>query len=450
MDNIGWLPHDILSLIFPQLTPVQVICCERVNTNWRDFIKDWTMVYGYEHMLQSGPLALLPTPPEMRMSFAALKKHVLIHLQAWTEKRVLVKAAVFSLVEEKILFEREYSLKLDHESDFGGPPVEATIPYLLGESLVYTGTWSPQRRKYVLEAYDFRTQARVYESDVLSPDWLRDNTQRDFHRGAPRGGALHRLGLIHDGTELILQDFEIEDPKIPGDFPSGLHIISGTTGEKIQILQEPTDTSLMKVSINASADQLVIFGRANYCGYVQPNDPEWGFVQNYRYYTIRRFTRAKGGRFTLQCTDMLVIPPDLADEMDVTKVIKAVDPFNMTALVGARSAHNDPYQMCGYQELHGCPLVPTNDPQIYRAAKEVARYKYQEVFKAPDPKVRQCYVPGDLRKFTLPRCGGPWEGAKIADTPLLPRYSAWYKGYFIEDEKYLYFSDDGWYCLFLG
>ncbi|KAL4962510.1 F-box protein [Aspergillus stella-maris] len=294
------------------------------------------------------------------------KRTVLVHLETDTLSHRVVRAAVVSLQTKSIIFKRDYAFTLPLDYCESYERVNATIPYLLGDSRVYAGSWDPQKQKYLLEAYDLCTQQRLYRSDVLDPHWLWFNKEVVLYSEATIGARFNKLARTANGTELILQ---LSGAKRGIPYAgTGIKIIAGDNGQCIQIIPAPDGTTVDQVFTHPSSKQIVI---VNMTGSAQI----WDVMRTYWPYTIHRFVRTAGGDFAYFPAEVVFGPDKGSVGEDYGSVI-AINPFTMT-VVTLKYIRQGFYRK--HEELFGCCLIPTNEPIIQKSAKEVMGCKFQEV-----------------------------------------------------------------------
>ncbi|KAL4956376.1 hypothetical protein BDW69DRAFT_181678 [Aspergillus filifer] len=228
------LPYEILSLVLSHLPPAQIFRSEGVSKFWQQLVHGWVQNEGYEHIVESDRLRTIATEPKNRASYSILKRQdmctiiskeayciengkvlsdatedksvrardifdprtlkpvtilkllynehqtVLVRLEAKKSDTKLVSVAVYSLAKRKTLFQRDYSTMVGNSLEQTVISRSATIPYMLGKSRLYTATnIDHSRNHYVLECYNFRTQERVFQTDILGDDWFNVHTKFD-------------------------------------------------------------------------------------------------------------------------------------------------------------------------------------------------------------------------------------------------------------------------------
>lgn len=328
------------------------------------------------------------------------------------------RAAVYSLRERRVLWHREYSTSWAYPFNAREEHINTCVPYLLGESVVYTATWKKDD-KYVLEAYDFRTGQRLYESPVLHADWARCQQAFELYR---KDNTVHsKVVEAAPGKEVVLQ-LRDATPTASGVVKcTGFDAIQGGNG---RLLSSITKLWLhpSRVFVHTPTRQLALV----YVG-IQGTNP--GALASYTVHVVQRFSFTPDRGFSFLCVDAVIVDGNqIPSKWAVSPRCKffGISPFFQTAFWLELPGPNENPLMYHYR-LSSYPLVRTESSSLRNAADTQVR---SELLLPPGaPGIRHCYELGDRVRVMFPT--GPIPVARNAGDILRIRPGG------------IWFTDDG-------
>ncbi|KAL4950172.1 hypothetical protein BDW69DRAFT_187622 [Aspergillus filifer] len=147
------------------------------------------------------------------------------------------RTIVYSLAERPALFKLDLFFQ-PAAFEASTRNSKTTVPYLIGETHVYALAWKPNKAKYMLEAWNFRTQFREYQTDDLSPDLCSgfgsgsgsdDNayawkgnapSQEGFSSGCEKAALFWRLNNESEDCFVLVED--LFEPSLHGSLQACL------------------------------------------------------------------------------------------------------------------------------------------------------------------------------------------------------------------------------------
>ncbi|KAL3478284.1 major facilitator superfamily domain-containing protein [Aspergillus californicus] len=278
----------------------------------------------------------------------------------------LQRTAVYSLVQGKILWHCDLTIN----------PKIYRMPVLLGESRVYVRSWGHSERRWMLEAYDFRTRRRLYTSPVLCQAWR----PSPLPANDPEPLRLdYSLIEAKDGEELVLQasspllmSFGQSDIRIDVIKGSDGQLIRRIDGPELHVVSHPTSSQIAFITTIIIPSQILRIAHP--------------ILANHAMFIIRRCAYSSPGGLSELYTDAVMVP-------DQTPVV--LSPFHMTAFVTARISSATTRNWT----LLSCPLIPADDTDMFNAAAAAVE-EYSTAYDGIT--LRHCYILGNGTTFTLP------------------------------------------------
>ncbi|BCS21562.1 uncharacterized protein APUU_21994S [Aspergillus puulaauensis] len=317
---------------------------------------------------------------------------LLIHLETVRAGSRSIRAAVYSLRERRVLWHRDYSIPWAHPFNGHQENINACVPYLLGEWVVYTATWKKDD-KYMLEAYDFSTGERLYESPVLHADWAWRQQAFEVYR---TDNTVHSKVIEPaPGKEVILQFLNATATASGSVKYTGFEAIQGSTGRVLSSINDlwrhPS-----RAFVHAPTRQLALV----YVG-IQGTNP--GALAGYTVHVVQRLSFTPDRGFSFLCLDAVIVDDNqIPLWLAVSPLFKffGISPFFQTAF-SLESACPNEHPLIPDYPLFSYPLIPTESSSLRHAADTQVR---SELRLPPDaPGIRHCYELGDRVRVILPK-----------------------------------------------
>ncbi|RDW64434.1 uncharacterized protein DSM5745_09845 [Aspergillus mulundensis] len=347
---------------------------------------------------------------------------MLVQLTLDRDPEVLERNLVYSPDENKVLWS-EFTTPSARKGKGKGKGSDKNIimprvPYLLGQSTVYTAPWERPFRWIV--AINFRTRAQLWKMKL--------HIATSNSKKAPTRHM--RIIQAANGAELLLHSRVSEKKQL-----EGVSIINGKTGIRLGHVEYPNPSSTSTLHLDSilahpASRQMAIIDIISEYGNAKLSAHQ--FISWTRVVLLSHYAYNPNTGYSLLHTDALLAghahnPLQVPKRPRPSQVI--VNPFYRTAIVSSLEQRdpNERAEMCFYS----CVMEPTENAKLRACAEAVLAERFKKASAVPT--LRQCFVLGEVETVTVPSMSRDAQGGKAREDLRLPDFKVSDSGHFTDD-----------------